>query len=213
MKITRNKAPAKGPEREDRPGISTLNELMTLYDEPFVKAAYQLILGRKADSVGLGYYANRLRRGHSRISVLHQLAKSSEAVEGWDELPGLRHAIERFQNSRRLKGWKLARADPELGRTPAARRDRILQNSVAAERQKIEESLSCLSVQYEIMKHIVVDLTAASDSVGAGHSSNRTDLTAHREIEVLNLRARRVEEIREFDLPETARTVLDTLRF
>ena len=196
---------ARGIERYRE--VSTLGELMTLYDQPFVKAAYSVILGRPADPIGLVYYASRLRHGHSRISVLDQLAKSSEAVEGWDKLPGLSNEITRFRASRSLKGWRLALGDPELSRTPAARRARMLQNSISGERQRLDESLSRLSEQQESVRHMVADLYSGGKGLVGSVSS------AYRGNSMPKMRVRRVEEVRDFDLPPAARAVLKTLRF
>lgn len=191
----------------------TFTEVMRLYDEAFVKAAYLLILGRVADPNGLEYYAGRLRRGYSRISVLDQLTKSSEALEDWKKQPGLDEAIKRFRTSRRLKGWRLALTDTELGRTPSLRRARVLQNSVAGQRHHLEESLAKLSEQHEVVRHMVTQLghdQLQSDDDGL----SRTREGAHRRASrTPHLRSRRLHEIRSMDLSSSARSVLDDLQF
>lgn len=204
MTSERSNAAAKGFEGPCE--VSTFDELMTLYDQPFVRAAYFIMLGRPVDPIGLVYYSSRLRHGHSRISVIDQLAKSTEAVEGWDSLPGLSHEIRRFRDSRGLKGWRLALSDPELSRTQAARRARMLQNSISGERQRLEESLSRLSERQESLRHMVTDLHGGGKGLVRSLSSSRDD-------SVPKMRVRRVEEVRDFDLPPAARAVLKALRF
>jgi hypothetical protein len=58
----------------------TVNELLGLSGEPFIRAAYRAILGRDVDDTGLDHYLGRLARGDKRISVLSELANSPEAV-------------------------------------------------------------------------------------------------------------------------------------
>jgi ADP-heptose:LPS heptosyltransferase len=58
--------------------VSSLQELFTLYDEAFVRKAYQLALGRKADPGGLRDSVERLRRGDDRLSILATLRASPE---------------------------------------------------------------------------------------------------------------------------------------
>lgn len=60
--------------------ISSLDDLLGLFDKDFIHAAYIHILGRAPDSDGFGYYLNRLRRGDDKISLLHQLYNSPEAT-------------------------------------------------------------------------------------------------------------------------------------
>lgn len=192
--------------------ISTYVQLMKLYDEAFVEAAYTLILGRPADPIGLGYYANRLRRGYSRVSVLDQLVRSVESEEGWEKIPGLQQAIDRYRASRSFAGWRLALRDPELGRTPSIRRARALENSIAESRQKLESTLAKLSLQNEVVKQMVSERVTAGHAA-EGHSPVRRDSSGRREFPAPQLRSRRLDEIRAFDLPPSARAVLETLRF
>jgi hypothetical protein len=190
----------------------SFGKVMTLYDEAFVKAAYILVLGRKADPIGLEYYAGRLRGGHSRISVLDQLTKSAEAIDAWKSQPGLADAIRRFRASRRLSGWKLALTDPELGRTAAIRRARALQNSIASQRNQLEESLAKLSEQHDVVKHMVSELGKGQAWLDEDPSMQR-DLGRRQTSILPQLRSRRLEEIRSFDLPPAAREILNSLRF
>ena len=58
----------------------TLDELMQLPAERFLRATYKCVLGREPDNQGLGYYMKRLAQGHGRASVVHDLARSEEAL-------------------------------------------------------------------------------------------------------------------------------------
>ena len=193
-------------------GPTSFAELMSLYDVEFVEAAYPILLGRPADPIGLNYYVDRLRRGFSRISVLDQLAKSREVVKEWDKFPGISGALAKLRASRRASGWKLALGDIELGRTPAIRRVRALQNSIASHRQQLEQLLTKLTLRQDILYHIVSDLSADASSWGLAPATS-CELGAKQEIGLPELRTRRVEEVRDFDLPPSARAVLSELRF
>lgn len=201
-----------GPfNNEDGARIASLTDLMKLYDEGFVEQAYLVMLGRTADAVGLRYYAARLRSGHSRISVLDQLSKSAEAKGEWNKVAGLSEAIRLFRKSRSMRGWKLALTDLEFGRTPAIRRARALQNVVASQSQQMDKSLLKLAAQQDSLKILVsqfVDVTPGASHGGTGRVDARNLAMITPEF-----RSRAVEEVRDFDLPATARNVLGALRF
>jgi O-antigen biosynthesis protein len=57
---------------------NALEALLMLQDEAFVRGAYQLILGRKADAEGLRHYLQRLRQGVGKLNILEQLRFSKE---------------------------------------------------------------------------------------------------------------------------------------
>jgi hypothetical protein len=102
---------------------------MQLYDDLFVKAAYPLLLGRKADRAGTDCCTARLHEGHSRISIIDQMVRSAEARPDWAELPGL-WRLETVPCVATTSGWKLPLRDPELGRLPSQRRARSLANAL-----------------------------------------------------------------------------------
>jgi hypothetical protein len=90
------------------PVASTIDELMSYQGEWFVECAYQTILGRAADPVGMKYYLGRLRAGYSKVSVLKQLLASSEAKAHQVVVSGLkstilRHGIAQYP----IAGWIL----------------------------------------------------------------------------------------------------------
>ena len=59
--------------------ITTLDEILALYDEDFINAAYQLTLRRTPDHDGLYYYLERIHEGTSKLEILVQLQLSNEA--------------------------------------------------------------------------------------------------------------------------------------
>jgi FkbM family methyltransferase len=92
-------APYIGPIE---PESMTLDDLLDLHDETFVRRAYQLLLHREADPVGLRHYTRRIRRGSTRIKVLAELAGSPEARGTGSSLPGLKQAIRRHRRREML---------------------------------------------------------------------------------------------------------------
>lgn len=112
----------------DEGHLVSIDHLMEARDELFVGLAFQLLFKRAVDAVGLAYYAGRLRKGHSRMSILDQLIRSAEVRPDWESVPGLSIAVARFRKSRRLGGWRLALFDSELGVTPAHRKARVRAN-------------------------------------------------------------------------------------
>ena len=57
----------------------SVDELLLLDDEAFVRAAYALVLGRHADESGLNSFLRQVRQGVSKERVIVTLANSDEA--------------------------------------------------------------------------------------------------------------------------------------
>ena len=81
------------------PQISSLNDLLALYDEAFIRASYHSLLGREPDLDGFKYYLNRIRLGVSKIDILNQMYSSKEGKNHNAKLVGLNSAI-------RANKWK-----------------------------------------------------------------------------------------------------------
>jgi hypothetical protein len=182
-----------------------LDYLMDLHDDAFVIAAYELLLGRRADPTGIRYYTGRLRRGFSRTSVLDQMVRSNEARGDWRSIAGLSEAIDRFRRSRTLSGWRLALNDPELGRTPARRQARIFQNEMGAQRRLIAQTAD------QIHSGIVAG-SLRQAPVPADERRNGDD-EEFSSIRFQPPRPRAISEIRELDLPDRIRAAVRLLDF
>lgn len=168
-------------------------EMMNLHDELFVEAAFRAVLGREVDANGLQYYVGRLRKGFSRISVVDQLVRSPEARTNWSKLSGLEPEIGRYRRAMGLKGWRLALRDPELGRLPAHRRTRMIQNSLGAQRQLLEEALQ--RVEAGAHQHpAVTQLPSLLASSGTHRHAGELQLGA--------LSPRSINDVRRIDLPD-----------
>lgn len=79
---------------------NTLDELLSQHDQDFVFCAYQTLLGREPDPMGLQYYLSRVRRGISKSQTVAQLAVSAECKARNLQLPGLDALIRRYRWSK-----------------------------------------------------------------------------------------------------------------
>ena len=82
---------------------SSVEELLALHDEEFVDVAYQVILGRKADSSGKAHYLDRVRTGGSRHRVVAELALSDEARAIKGSLNGMFEHLAAYRASDRRR--------------------------------------------------------------------------------------------------------------
>jgi len=67
----------------------TISDILGLPDMEFLDAAYQGVLGRRPDPVGLNHYLVQLRRGVAKSEVLFQICSSTEAKAANPSLTGL----------------------------------------------------------------------------------------------------------------------------
>jgi hypothetical protein len=58
--------------------MKTMEQLLALHGEDFVRTAYQVLLGREADDAGLAHYGKRLAAGEGKQAVVFALAESPE---------------------------------------------------------------------------------------------------------------------------------------
>lgn len=66
-------------DRQSQETNMTLDELLLLPNESFLRSAYRAILGREPDELGLRHYLKRIVLGHSKASILYEIAQSHEA--------------------------------------------------------------------------------------------------------------------------------------
>ena len=84
---------------------NSLVELLDWDDLDFVRCAYVTVLGRQPDPTGEAYYANRIRRGHSKMEILWQLRRSPEGPSHDPGIAGLDRALRRARWERSRAGW------------------------------------------------------------------------------------------------------------
>lgn len=72
---------------------ANLHELLQYEDWRFVEAAYELLLARKPDQNGYGFYLTRIRNGARKLQILKEISKSPEASPQRKNIKGLRKAL------------------------------------------------------------------------------------------------------------------------
>ena len=76
--------------------INSLEELLELHDEAFVKAAYRSILGRAPDLGGLQNYLSQVRAGANKAQILRELAQSPEGVAATRGPSDMQHILRKY---------------------------------------------------------------------------------------------------------------------
>jgi hypothetical protein len=76
--------------------VSSIEELLLLDDEQFVRAAYLTLLGRDVDSDGLASYVGHLRLGRDKRELIADLALSEEGRGVAADVTGLSALLGRF---------------------------------------------------------------------------------------------------------------------
>ncbi|MDD4913598.1 MAG: glycoside hydrolase family 99-like domain-containing protein [Methylococcales bacterium] len=76
--------------------INSLQDLLALNDEAFIRAAYFVLLARSPDNQGLKFYLHLIREGACKEEILAKLSYSDEGRQRKINLPGLKKAIRRY---------------------------------------------------------------------------------------------------------------------
>jgi len=80
--------------------IESVEQLLALQNEDFVRCAYQTILGRPPDPKGFAGYLNQVRRGADKKKIIYVLATSPEGRNrNTLQLSGLKEMIEVFRSA------------------------------------------------------------------------------------------------------------------
>ena len=166
----------------------SLDELLSLYDESFVRCAYLTLLRREVDPSGLTNYASQLRRGAAKAQLIAELFDSEEGRNAGVQLPGLTELV---ASSRQRPPSLLRRVCARISSVllaPLAPQLRALDNEIHAIEDRAEQRFrhlhtalgalqrstplsegSAATKLQDTNQHIAVDLIAAL---------SRTDLSA-----------------------------------
>ncbi|MED5619505.1 FkbM family methyltransferase [Ideonella sp. BN130291] len=119
---------------------SSLEALLALHDERFVRAAYATVLGRQADASGLSNFLTQVRAGVSKEIVVAQLAMSSEGRSRGVSLPGLAELLRRVP-TRPLSLWSRAVRKMMRGSLlPVEDKLRSLENRLAVQQEEYAQA-------------------------------------------------------------------------
>jgi FkbM family methyltransferase len=97
-----SKEDAMQPKSESDLPITNLNELLDLFDEDFVRAAYLAVLGRPVDPGGLTNYLTQIRRGEPKQNIISELATSAEGRNRSHQMRDLPELIKQYRPRREL---------------------------------------------------------------------------------------------------------------
>lgn len=81
---------------EEGLGLPVLQRLMQSHDKEFIHQAFQVILGRDADSQGFVFYLAKLRDGLPKVDILYQLRRSKEAAQRSEPEEGFDKSVQRY---------------------------------------------------------------------------------------------------------------------
>jgi hypothetical protein len=101
----RGRASGSAPVRSAPTKVSTssmagsVQDLLALTGEQFVRRAYLALLGRESDPSGLKYYTERLARGDSREQVIADLCADPEGQAYGSRIAGLQELLGRLGES------------------------------------------------------------------------------------------------------------------
>jgi hypothetical protein len=123
------------PNQQSRPVLAAL---LALYDEAFVKQAYEVVLVRSPDPGGLQNYLAQVRGGVLKEQIIAELAESPEGKAKAIEIQGLEELIGQYRKRRSVSFWQRLVRRLTIGATePVERQLRVLGNDLYLLRQTV----------------------------------------------------------------------------
>lgn len=138
--------------------INSLSDLLGCHGDDFIHKAYQILLGRPADSEGFTYYLSRLRSGYGKPQILGQILASKEGRARANVLPGVKELIASDQKSRHwLTKWFNSTAinQRQLNR---------LEYLVCDLQQQVHKDHHAIETRFAHLHHTVAELSARHSS-------------------------------------------------
>lgn len=86
------------PYPEKNKNIKTVNDLIALDNDEFLRNAYKLILLRECDNEGFLFYLNKIKNGRSKIDIIRDIRNSPEGKSVNSELAGLDNRKSNFRS-------------------------------------------------------------------------------------------------------------------
>jgi hypothetical protein len=151
---------------------NSLEEILELYDEAFVKAAYRSILGRAPDAGGLENYLSQVRAGVNKAQILRELAYSPEGVSTTRGPRGMQHILKKYGRCPTI--WRrIARQMTGQRRESIDRQLRILDNRLYLAEQAIANQTSMFA---ELLSSLHRDEPRELQSIDPKSSHSTLDL-------------------------------------
>jgi FkbM family methyltransferase len=160
-----------------------LDQLLTLNDVDFVRAAYRALLKREADPTGERNYLELLRSGHDKVRLLGDMARSQEAQRTGTSIPGLKGALLLRKLGRlpivgplALKIGSLFRRTPYPDPTAAMQQQALgMQRSVLEIVVQLQATVQKMQHQQMSMEQTLRRLIDRDSEIGMGLSTSRSD--------------------------------------
>lgn len=146
-----------------------LDEILELYDKPFLEAAYRALLGRSLDQPGETAHLSALRQGQDKKALLYTIAESAEAKAYHPAVDGLDQFLQQMRREKVPIFGRLVRFNRRFS-------DRMQQ------RNRLENIMGRL---FHLLSTPGAVLSATATSVAAVGAEDRHGMTA-RELEILD---------------------------
>jgi hypothetical protein len=150
----------------------SVEEMLKLYDEAFVRSAYKAILGRVADPGGLANYLSQVRAGVDKVQILAELARSPEGMKREPNVHGLRQLIAEYDRSTSSILVRIFRRLTKASTEPAQRQLRIVDNRLYL----VEQVIATQANQLVALLSLLHEGKPQSDSLNSSlHVSDLAD--------------------------------------
>ena len=164
---------------------ATIDDLLDLHDEAFVRCAYQTIMRRPADTDGLTNYLRQLRRGVSKRHIVAAFAMSDEGRGAAVDIPGLRELIKQQQPRRVSLMARIVKRIASEALRPLETQLRSIENGMHAISQDSVARFERLEESNAELRSMIADV----DGIPHG-SSSHSDLVNRPEFDAMTPRAR-----------------------
>lgn len=177
---------------------NSIDELLALNDQQFIKCAYRTLLNREPDVEGMNYYLSRFRAGFKKIQIIWQLKNSTEGRSQKVELPGLDIALKKYRQSKLpIVGWWVRKFDASEGYSGVEKKLRIIENQIYLLRGESNNRFDKIELMLSKALNIagqVNNLNATADkSVFEQHFSTPDSMQHHEPDSLKNLSLRAKE--------------------
>jgi hypothetical protein len=150
----------------------SIEEILKLYDEAFVRSAYKAVLGRVADPGGFANYLAQVRAGVDKVHILAELARSSEGIKREPNVRGLQQVIAKYHRSTSSILVRIFRRLTKASTESVERQLRIVDNRLYL----VEQVIARQAGQLVALLSLLHEVKPESDSLKSSlHASDLGD--------------------------------------